>query len=110
MFAHYLQHPSHWGVDVVVGGERITPHGCYAVACGEITVFSIFTLKGGKVLFFILCHYNTTLAVAPLLRRAIYTPAGSVATSMVAVVAPWRTACVATARPVASYSVIASPA
>ena len=47
-------------------------------------------------------HYSITLAVAPLLRRAMYTPAGSVVVSIVAVVAPCRTACTATARPVAS--------
>ena len=44
------------------------------------TVDNIFyiTPSRASMLFFVICHYSTTLAVASLLRRAIYTPAGSV--------------------------------
>ena len=74
--------------------EKITVRDM-KIAPTEIFCGAMPALKG---IFF----YSTTLAVAPLLRRAIYTPAGRADVSIVAVVAPCRTACTATARPIVS--------
>ena len=75
-------------------GEKITLRDMKIapteIFCGAMFVFKCFPL------------YSTTLAVAPLLRRAMYTPAGSAVISIVAVVVPCCTACVATTRPVVS--------
>ena len=75
-------------------GEKITVRDM-KIAPTEIFCGAMFAFKGFRL-------YSTTLAVAPLLRRAIYTPAGSVVVSMLTVVAPCCTACVATTRPVVS--------
>ena len=76
------------GETVTVRDMKIAPTEIF---CGGNACFKRYFL-----------HYSTTLAVAPLLRWAIYTPAGRAVVSIVAVVAPCRTACTATARPVAS--------